>query len=212
MKGSGTGSRDRSGGLTGLELLILIGICVLAIVAGIAWEGHRGSTRTPSGIIPLSVEAAEWAMVVAGETYGYWVQDGTAGDVPVNIPPDPRPGIDAIMVPVQLLVGGSPLDMGSLQVAVRSHAGTTVLPRDESGLPGRSSWAVAGKTGVLPLQAADDDDLLEEPETFSILVLPPGPLNPGEQVRVTLQPPLGIPLVVDRNIPAHVSPVTLLSL
>jgi archaellin len=212
MKGRGTGSPDRSRGLTGLELLVLIAICGLAIAAGIVWEGHRAGTKTPSGIIPLSVATAERAMVVAGETYGYWVQDGTAGEVPVSIPPDPRPGIDAISIPVQLLVGGSPLDMDSLKVVVRSRAGTTALPRDESGLPGRSSWAVAGKTGVLPFQDADRDDLLEEPETFQILVLPPGPLDPGDHVTVTLSPPLGIALVVDRDIPGHVTPVTLLSL
>jgi archaellin len=192
MKGRGTGSPDRSRGLTGLELLVLIAICGLAIAAGIVWEGHRAGTKTPSGIIPLSVATAERAMVVAGETYGYWVQDGTAGEVPVSIPPDPRPGIDAISIPVQLLVGGSPLDMDSLKVVV--------------------SWAVAGKTGVLPFQDADRDDLLEEPETFQILVLPPGPLDPGDHVTVTLSPPLGIALVVDRDIPGHVTPVTLLSL
>jgi archaellin len=211
MKGRGTGSRDRSRGLTGLELLILIGICVAAIAAGIVWEGHPKGAKAPSGIIPLSVATAERAMVVAGETYGYWVQDGIAGGIPVAVSGGARPGIDAISVPVQLLVGGSPLDMGTVKVAVRSRAGTRELPRDMSGLPGRSSWAVAGKTAVLPLQKADRDDLLEEPETFQILVLPPGPLDPGDHVTVTLSAPPGIPLVIDRDIPAHVSPVTLLS-
>jgi archaellin len=210
MKGRETGSRDR--GLTGLELLILVAIVAAAVAAGLYWEGHHGGPRAPSGIIPLSVQTAERAMVVAGETYGYWIQDGKAGEVPVGFTGEDRPGIDAISIPVQLLVGGSPLDMDSLKVVVRSRAGTTALPRDESGLPGRSSWAVAGKTGVLPFQDADRDDLLEEPETFQILVLPPGPLDPGDHVTVTLSPPLGIALVVDRDIPGHVTPVTLLSL
>jgi archaellin len=203
---------DRGRGLTGLELLILIAVGAAAVAAGLALEEYQGGAKAPSGIIPLSLETAERTMVVAGETYGFWVRDGTAGGIPVSFPQDPRPGVDAISVPIQLLVGQDPIDMNSLRVAVRSRDGTTVLLRDESGRPGRSSWAVTGKTGVLPLQEADRDDLLETPETFQVLVLPPGPLEPGEQVTVTISSPPGIPLVIDRDIPARVSPVTLLSL
>jgi hypothetical protein len=211
MKGRETGSRDR--GLTGLELLILVAIVAAAVAAGLYWEGHHGGPRAPSGIIPLSVQTAERAMVVAGETYGYWIQDGKAGEVPVGFTGEDRPGIDAISIPVQLLVGQGSIEMDSLTVGIRSRAGITYLSRDMSGLPGRSSWAVTGKTGVLPLLAADRDDLLDAPETFQILVLPPWPLDPGDHVTVTLAPPPpGIPLVLDRGIPAHVSPVTLLSL
>jgi hypothetical protein len=212
MKGRETGSRDRGRGLTGLELLVLVAIGAAAVAAGLLWEGQQGAARAPTGTIPLSVATAERTMVVAGETYGYWVRDGMAGEIPVGFPPEPRPGIDAISVPVQLIVGQGPLDMGSVQVMVRYGGSTTVLHRDESGLPGRSSWAVTGKTGVLPLQEADRDDLLEQPESFVILVVPPGPLDPGGHVTVTLSPSPGIPLVINRNIPARVSPVTLLSL
>ena len=203
---------DRDRGLTALELLVLIAIGVVVVAAALAWEGHQGGAKAPSGIIPLSLETAGRTMVVAGETYGFWVRDGTAGGIPVSFPPDPRPGIDAISIPVQLLVGEEPLDMGSLTVTVGYQGSTVVLTRDAIGLPGRSSWAVTGKTGVLPLQEADRDDLLEQPETFQVLVLPPVPLAPGEQVTVTFSPSPGIPLVINREIPARVSPVTLLSL
>ena len=203
---------DRGQAITGLELLVLIAIGVVVIAAGLAWEGHQGGAKAPSGIIPLSLETAGRTMVVAGETYGFWVRDGTAGGIPVGFPPDPRPGIDAISIPVQLLVGQDPLDMNSVTVTVRYLGSTAVLTRDATGLPGRSTWAVAGKTGVLPLQEADRDDLLEQPETFQVLVVPPGPLAPGGQVTVVLSPVPGIPLVIDREIPARVTPVTLLSL
>ena len=212
MKGSRTGSTDLSRGLTGLELLILVTICVAAIAGGIAWEGHRGGAKNPSGIIPLSVATAERAMVVSGETYGYWVQDGMAGEIPVALGGESLPMIDAISVPVQLIVGEGPLDMGSLRVAVGYGGGAETLVRDGTGRPGRSSWAVTGKAGVLPLGKADQDDLLEPPETFQIIVLPSQPLDPGGHVTITLSPPLGISLVIERQIPAHVNPVTLLSL
>jgi hypothetical protein len=213
MTGGETGSRDRSRGLTGLGLLVLVAIVAVAVAAGLYWEGHHGGPRTPTGIIPLSVQTAERAMVVAGETCGYWVRDGKAGGVPVGFTGEDQPGIDAISVPVQLLIGQGSIDMDSLTVGIRSRAGITYLSRDRSGLPGRSSWTVAGMRGVLPLQAADRDDLLEAPETFQLLVLPPWSLEPGDHVTVSIAPPLpGIPLVLDRGIPAHVSPVTLLSL
>jgi hypothetical protein len=212
MRRRGTGSTDRSRGLTGLELLIIAAIIAGVVAAGFVWENHRGPGKSPTGIIPLSLETAERTMVVAGETYGYWIRDGTAGGIPVSFPPDPGPGIDAISIPVQLLVGRAPVDMSSMRVAVQYAGSTAVLQRNDSGPLGRSSWAVAGKSGVIPLQAANRNDLLEQPETFTILVMPPGPLDPGGRVTVTLSPAPGIPLVVDRNIPADVSPVTLLSL
>ena len=212
MTGSRTGSTDLSRGLTGLELLILVAICMAAIAGGIAWEGHRGGTKNPSGLIPLSVATAERAMVVSGETYGYWVQDGMAGEIPVALGGESRPVIDAVSVPVQLIVGEGPLNMDTLRVAVGYRGSTETLGRNGTGPPGRSSWAVTGKTGVLPLGKADQDDLLEQPEAFQILVLPSQPLDPGNQVTITLSPPLGIPLVIDRQIPAHVNPITLLSL
>jgi hypothetical protein len=212
MRDAGTGSRDRSRGLTGLELLVIIAIVAGGVALGLFWEStHRGG-KAPSGIIPLSVELAERSMVVAGGIYGYWVQDGTAGGIPVGFPGEPRPGVDAVLVPVQLIVGKEPLDMGSVEVAVRYHGDTTVLTRAESGVPGRSSWAVAGKTGVIPLQDADRDDLLEEPETFQLLVVPPVPLAPGDHVTLTISEAPRMPLVIDRDIPGRVTPVTLLSL
>ena len=211
MRHRETGSWDRSRGLTVLELLVLVAIVAGGVALGLFWESTHPHGRTPTGIIPYSVKTAERSMVVAGEIYGYRVRDGRAGDIPVGFPPDPRPGIDALSIPVQLIVGQGPLDMSSVGVAVRSRGGTAVLIRDESGLPGRSSWAVAEKAGVMPLQDADPDNLLEEPETFWILVVPPGPLDPGGHVTVTISPVPGIPLVIDRDIPPTVNPVTLLS-
>jgi len=194
--------------MTGLELLILAAIIAGIVAAGFYWESHRGPRKSPTGIIPLSVETAERTIVVAGETYGYWVQDGTAGGISVNFSPDPGPGIDAISIPVQLIVGQAPVN----RVTVQNGGSTAVLTRENSGPLNRSSWAVAGKSGVIPLQAANRNDLLEQPETFTILVVPPLPLDPGGHVTVTISPAPGIPLVIDRDIPPDVSPVTLLSL
>jgi hypothetical protein len=212
MRDRETGPGDRSRGLTVLELLVLVAIVAGGVALGLFWASTHPRDGTPTGIIPYSIETAGRSLVVAGEIYGYEARDGRAGDIPVSFGPDPVPGIDALLIPVQLIVGQGSFDMGSLGVAVRSREGTAVLARDGSGRPGRSSWAVAGKAGVMPLQAADPDDILEEPETFWILVVPPRPLDPGGHVTVTLSPVPGIPLVIDRDIPARLSPVTLLSL
>ncbi|MDD1669964.1 MAG: hypothetical protein LUQ67_01405 [Methanomicrobiales archaeon] len=211
MQDRGMGSRDRSRGMTVVELLVIVAIVAGGVAVGLFWESTGRGGKAPSGIIPLSVEAAERTMVVAGEVYGYWIQDGTAGGVPVSLPGGSRPEIDALSIPIQLIVGQGPVDMGPVTVEIRYRGAAAVLHRDETGLPGRGSWVVTGKTGVIPLQAADRDDILEEPETFLILVVPPGPLDPGDHVTVAISAPPGIPLVVDRDIPARVSPVTLLS-
>jgi len=133
MTGRTTGSRDRSRGLTGLELLILVAIVAAAVAGGLYWEKHR-SPRAPTGIIPLSVQSAERAMVVAGEMYGYWVQDGKAGEIPVGFTGGSRAGVDAISIPVQLLVGQGPVDMDSLTVGIQSRAGF------EEGRPTPAGW------------------------------------------------------------------------
>ena len=203
--------RGRRSGLTGLEFLILATIFAVVAASALFWE-PRHVGKAPGGLIPLSLGPAEKTLVVAGGVYGYWIQDGTAGGIPVAFPGDPLPGIDGILLPIQLLVGSDPLDMGSVSVVVQSRGSPVGLERDDRRPIARSSWTVAQKTGVLPLHKADEDDLLEPQETFGILVVPPGPLGPGERVTITLSPSGGIPLVVNRNIPAGVNPVTLLSL
>lgn len=202
---------NRARALTGLEILILAAIVAGVAASALFWETHHAG-RAPQGIIPLSFEPAEKTLVVAGEVYGFWIQDGTAGGIPVAFPKDSLPGIDGISIPVQLLVGSDPLDMGSVRVAIESTGAPVGLQRDDRRPIDRSSWTVAQKSGVLPLHHADEDDLLEPKEMFGILVVPPGPLGPGEHVAITLVPSGGIPLVVNRDIPARVSPVTLLSL
>jgi hypothetical protein len=197
--------------MTGLEILILAAIFIGAAASALLWETHH-TGRAPQGVIPLFEGTAQKTLVIAGEVNGYWIQDGTAGGIPVSFPRDPRPGIDGISVPVQLLVGSDPLDMGTVSVAIESAGASGVLLRDDRRPVGRSSWTIAWKSGVLPLHHADADDLLEPGEMFGLLVVTPGPLGPGEQVTITLSPAGGIPLVVKRGIPPRVSPVTLLSL
>jgi hypothetical protein len=202
---------NRARALTGLEILILAAIVAGVAASALFWETcHAG--RAPEGIVPLSLEPAEKTLVVAGEVYGYWIRDGTAGGIPVAFPKDSLPGIDGISIPIQLLVGSDPLDMGSVRMNMQSHGTPVGLQRDDCRPIARSSWTVAWKSGVLPLHHADEDDLLEPGEMFGILVVTPDPLGPGEHVIITLAPSGGIPLVVDRDIPARVSPVTLLSL
>jgi len=201
--------RDRSRGLTMLELLVLVAIAAGGVSLGLFWLS--ANARSPGGVIPGSFQSMGRTLVVAGGVYGYPAVDGTAGGIPVAFPPDTRPGIDGISVPVQLLVGSDPLDMGSVVVTVRSGEGMATLPRDDRRPIGRPAWTVADKSGVLPFHDADRDDLLEPGETFRVLVLPPEPLAPGEHVTVSIAPPRAFPLVVDRDIPARLSPVTALS-
>jgi hypothetical protein len=212
MRHEGMRGGYRRQGLTGLEILILVAIVAGVAASALFWETHHGGGKTPEGIIPLSLEPAEKCLVVAGGVYGYWIQDGTAEGIPVAFPMDSRPGIDAILIPIQLLVWSDPLDMGSVRVVMQSRGSPVGLQRDDRRPIARSSWTVAEKTGVLPLHNANGDDLLEPGETFGILVVAPEPLGPGEHVTITLAPSGGIPLVVNRDIPARVSPVTLLSL
>jgi hypothetical protein len=202
---------DRRSGLTGLEFLILAAIVVGVAASALFWESPHVS-KAPQGIIPLLEGTAQKTLVVAGEVNGYWIQDHSAGGITVAFSGDSRPGIEGISIPIQLLVGSDPLDMGSVKAVIESAGSSAALPRDDRRPLGRPSWTVAWKNGVLPLHNADGDDLLEPGEMFGILVVPPGPLGPGEQVTITLSPSGGIPLVVNRDIPARVSPVTLLSL
>jgi hypothetical protein len=67
------------------------------------------------------------------------------------------------------------------------------------------------KKGILPIEYADQDTLLEPYESFEILVYPSTPLPPMSRFLILIQFPDNNKIFLPRSVPATISPVMYLN-
>jgi hypothetical protein len=103
------------------------------------------------------------------------------------------------------------IDINAIKVIFVSPDGPESLEQ-KTGRPFRQpGWTVINKKGILPVEYADSDEILELYESFEILVCPSKPLPPGSQFLIIVELPGSNRIFLPRSVPATISPVMSLS-
>lgn len=71
----------------------------------------------------------------------------------------------------------------------------------------KPGWTIMKKTGILPFQSNDQDNILEPYESFKILVLPSTPLPPMSRFLILLQMPDNRQVFFSRVVPETITPI-----
>ncbi|MCM2465493.1 flagellin [Methanoculleus oceani] len=187
------------GGLTVLDGAILGVVTVL--LAALLLHAPAVPPAPPAGLVCSALEETGGCLVVSGDVYGYALAGGSVDGT------DPS-RMGSISCSVRLFVG----DMGSVDM---SRATVEIATRDRTERPGRTTetpvrpgnWTIVRMGHTVPFRQADDDSLLEPGEQFDLLVYPSRPLSPGEPFRLSIIPPGGVPLTVERVVPPRITPV-----
>lgn len=194
------------GGFTVLEWAILGVVAVL--LAAVLLHVPAAPVGPPTGLVYSALEETGGCLVVSGNVYGYALANGSIGgaDLWCDRPDPSRMG--SVACTVRLFVGDmGHVDMSRATVEIATRHGTERLAKtlDVPVRPG--NWTVVRAGHTIPFRQADDDLLLEPGECFDLLVYPSRPLDPGEGFRISIIPPGGPPLTIERAVPPRITPV-----
>ncbi|MDD1690912.1 MAG: hypothetical protein LUQ66_09650 [Methanoregula sp.] len=198
-------------GLTGLEIVILLFILVLAV--GYIGYGElspdTSDTRKSGGMLHNEMVATGNLLSNPGGLYGFPAVDGTIDGMPVRFrTQDPR-ALGAYEITVQpFMMTTGAIDMGHASViwASRNHSETlSLVHTPELICP---NWTITRKANFIPLQGADQDILLEGSEQFTLLICPVENTAPYQKFSITIVPANGGALPLSFVVPAKITKVT----
>lgn len=70
----------------------------------------------------------------------------------------------------------------------------------------KPGWTISKKTGILPFEYANQNDILEPYESFEILVFPSTPLSPMSRFLILIQLPNNNQIFISRSVPETITP------
>jgi hypothetical protein len=103
------------------------------------------------------------------------------------------------------------IDINKITVNFVSPFGSESLLQKTGRPLTKPGWTVMKKKGILPIEYADQDTLLEPYESFEILVYPSTPLPPMSRFLILIQFPDNKKIFLPRSVPATISPVMYLN-
>ena len=195
-----------NGGLTVLEAAILaVIVLLLAAVLLHAPAVPRGS---PGGLVYSAIGETGSCLMVSGDVYGYALASGNVGGTDLRCDrPDPS-RMGSVACSIRLFVGDmGHVDMSRARIEVATRDGAEHLARAVETPVWPGNWTIVRTGHTIPFRQADDDTLLEPGERFDLLVYPSRPLASGESFRISIVPPGGVPLTIERTVPPRITPV-----
>lgn len=195
--------------MNGVVSALIIALCFIFVffwapVAGVFFNGSLESAQ------PLTMADNS---VNAGYVTGYAANLGKISDTEVSISYPDEQKMGAVSFRMSLnsyrafFNKDMSLDIDKITVNFVSPSGSETLMQKTSRPLAKPGWTVTNMRGILPIQYADDDTLLEPYESFEILVCPSTPLAPLSRFLIVIQLPDENKIFLSRSVPATISPI-----
>ena len=103
------------------------------------------------------------------------------------------------------------IDINAINLNFVSPSGSETLVQKTSRPFTKPGWTVTNKRGILPIEYADEDNILEPYESFEILLYPSTPLPPLSQFMILIQLPDNNKIFLPRTVPGTIYPIMFLN-
>jgi hypothetical protein len=155
--------------------------------------------------------------VNAGYVTGYAADQGTISDTRVSVSsPDPQK-MGAVSFRISLnsyrafFQNDMSVDIDRVNLIFVSPSGSETLVQKTDRPFKKPGWTVTNKRGILPIEYADEDIILEPYESFEILVYPTTPLSPLSQFMILIELPDNNRIFLPRTVPGTIYPIMFLN-
>ncbi|MFA4876484.1 MAG: hypothetical protein WC586_03650 [Methanoregula sp.] len=207
MKG---GNRSESGYLYGFLFVFLAVIVFSLVLFSIFIPMSYFSGQEASS----SMNALTDNLALVGSVTGYGGMPVNPQDYPALKAAGGYSGLAGARLSIRLAslrltwATGTGDDLTRAIVVVTTPQGSETLPMQESSasLP-RPGWAIVSKNGILPGTSANQNNILEPNELFTILISPSENIPPGTPFTIAMNMPDVQPLSVNRMVPGQVKAV-----
>ena len=106
-----------------------------------------------------------------------------------------------------IVTSGMSIDLDKTTMTFTTQYGSETLLQQSSRPMIKPGWTITKKTGILPFEYADQDNILEPHESFEILVYPSTPLPPMSRFLILIHLPDKNQIFIPRSVPATITPV-----
>jgi hypothetical protein len=143
---------------------------------------------------------------------GYAADLGKIGDTEVSNPIPESQKIGAVTFRMALnsyrafFRSDMSIDLDKITMTFVSPSGSETLLQKSSRLIIKPGWTITKKTGILPFEHANQDNILEPYESFEILVYPSTPLPPMSRFLILIQLPDKNQIFISRSVPETITP------
>jgi hypothetical protein len=151
--------------------------------------------------------------VNAGYVTGYAADLGKIGDTEVSnsIPESQKMGAVTFRLSLNsyraFFMSDMSIDIDKITVIFVSPSGSETLLQNSRRPMIKPGWTITKKTGILPFEYADQDNILEPYESYEILVYPSTPLSPMSRFLILIHLPDKNQIFISRSVPATITPV-----
>jgi len=200
-------------GFTGLELVISLGVLIVAGVLLVLFFSGGGTSTPfqtfPGGLVADSMYMTGDHLQTIGNVYGFPQISTSSGKLPLLFQQQNSNNLGAVRFTTSLFIGSTgAIDMDRLAIQWTGAGAPEAIPRAVSGPLSCPGWIISGKYNMLPGRTADADDLLEPGEQFEITACPRQGVLPYGILSLKLQPEgTAMPLTITRMAPGRIQPV-----
>lgn len=151
--------------------------------------------------------------VNAGYVTGYAADLGKIGETEVSnsIPESQKMGAVTFRLSLNsyrsFFMSDMSIDLDQTTMTFVSSSRSETLLQKSSRPMIKPGWTITKKTGILPFEYADQDNILEPYESFEILVYPSTPLPPMSRFLILIHLPDKNQIFISRSVPATITPV-----
>jgi hypothetical protein len=150
--------------------------------------------------------------VNAGYVTGYAADLGKIGDTEVSnsIPEPQKMGAVTFRLSLNsyraLFRSDMSIDLDQTTMTFVSPSMSETLLQSSSRPMVKPGWTISKKTGILPFEYANQNDILEPYESFEILVFPSTPLPPMSRFLILIQLTNNNQIFISRSVPETITP------
>lgn len=112
-----------------------------------------------------------------------------------------------LLVSVTPIVGDLSIDTNRMRITIVSAGNEIPVARNRNAILNPGNWTIVKKYNMIPMQSADEDDILEGGEIFDLLISLPEPFPPYKKLIIILSPEHGMPWKQEFTVPPVTSPI-----
>ncbi|MBN2733743.1 MAG: hypothetical protein JXQ82_02650 [Methanomicrobiaceae archaeon] len=201
---------NRSEAMTGLELIIVIAIlCIFLYISGsIVFNAVMPgkSPESPGGLVGFAVDESDEILMTDGTSYGAQNTGGVFLSVELNPKEQSNTDLGSCTIPIKLFIGRQvAVDLSTAEIIFKYNEITETLYYSEKRPLISPCWTIADKSSMIPLSSADEDNVLEPNEIFTVLVYPKTNVPAHEEFSVSITPESVHPFVVKTVVPPEIT-------
>ncbi len=200
--------QNRQSGITSIEvviILVLIGFCSYMVISLLHSSNQLSISNR--GLVRGAISESGDSVRIYGTPIGYSsVSREIEGIHAIASGEDPN-ALGFFLISVTPIVGDLSIDTNRMRITIVSAGNEIPVARNRNAILNPGNWTIVKKYNMIPMQSADEDDILEGGEIFDLLISLPEPFPPYKKLIIILSPEHGMPWKQEFTVPPVTSPI-----